>query len=385
MSFPDLKGPNDMAAMDTHETEKVKIVGEAPPEPRRPRLKRWWVLGLALTLAGAAGAWYLLDNANTTVVDPESTVELQFAEVVTTDLLETSEYEGTMSRLDGNPVSTRREGTVTALPEEGATLEQGDVVAWIDNQPVMLLYGELPIWRAMSDDVEGPDVLQLETALTALGFNESESSMTVDDTYTGSTESVVETWQESIGADEDGIVDLGDVIFVSGPVRVDALQVSVGDQIASGTAIFTTSGDDLEIGFDLPSSEQDNVSVGDAVEVTLPDLSTTTGSVTEISTVATSPEDGGEASFEVVVVLDDPSVAAGIDEAPVTVEVITDRVDGVTALPVEALVALAEGGYAVEVADGAETRLVAVEPGFYADGLVEVTGEVSPGDQVVVP
>jgi multidrug efflux pump subunit AcrA (membrane-fusion protein) len=48
-------------------------------------------------------------------------------------------------------------------------------------------------------------------------------------------------------------------------------------------------------------------------------------------------------------------------------------------------VALAEGGYAVEVADGAETRLVAVEPGFYADGLVEVTGEVSPGDQVVVP
>jgi peptidoglycan hydrolase-like protein with peptidoglycan-binding domain len=290
-----------------------------------------------------------------------------------------------MSRLDGNPVSTRREGTVTALPEEGATLEQGDVVAWIDNQPVMLLYGELPIWRAMSDDVEGPDVLQLETALTALGFNESESSMTVDDTYTGSTESVVEIWQESIGADEDGIVDLGDVIFVSGPVRVDALQVSVGDQIASGTAIFTTSGDDLEIGFDLPSSEQDNVSVGDAVEVTLPDLSTTTGSVTEISTVAISPEGGGEASFEVVVVLDDPSVGAGIDEAPVTVEVITDRVDGVTALPVEALVALAEGGYAVEVADGAETRLVAVEPGFYADGLVEVTGEVSPGDQVVVP
>jgi membrane fusion protein, multidrug efflux system len=384
MSVPDLKGPIHMAATDTRQTEKVKVLDEGPPEPRR-RSKRWWIAGLALALAAAAGVWYLLDDASTAEVDPEGAIELQFSEVVTTDLLETSEYEGTMGRLDGNPVSIRREGTVTAVPEEGATLEQGDVVAWIDNEPVILLYGELPIWRIMSDDVEGPDVLQLETALTALGFNESEASMTVDDTYTGSTESVVETWQESIGADEDGVVDLGDVLFLPGPVRVDALQVSVGDQVASGTAIFTTSGDDLEIDFDLPTSEQDNVSVGDAVEVTLPDLSTTTGSVTEISTVATRPEDGGEASFEVVVVLDDPSVADGIDEAPVTVDVITDRVDGVTALPVEALVALAEGGYAVEVADGAETRLVAVEPGFYADGLVEVTGEVSPGDRVVVP
>jgi len=38
----------------------------------------------------------------------------------------------------------------------------------------------------------------------------------------------------------------------------------------------------------------------------------------------------------------------------------------------------------VGLADGT-TRLVGVELGVFADGYVEVTGEVAAGDQVVVP
>ena len=68
-----------------------------------------------------------------------------FAEVVVTDLVETSEYEGTWVVSDGDPINVRLEGTVTALPEEGTTLEQGDVIAWVDNQPAVLLYGDLPV------------------------------------------------------------------------------------------------------------------------------------------------------------------------------------------------------------------------------------------------
>ena len=311
-------------------------------------------------------------------------VELSFAEVVVTDLVETSEYEGTMGRLEGDPVSLRLEGTVTALPEEGVTLKQGDMVAWVDNQPAVLLYGDLPVWREMREDTEGPDVLQLETALAALGYDET-GSMTVDETYSAATAAVVEEWQKAIGAEDDGVVGLGEVIFSSGPLRVDALQVSVGEQVAGGMPIFTTSSEDIEVSFDLPTFEQGNVEVGDPVEVTLPDLSKTSGVVTAIATVATVPEGGGEATFLSAVELDDPSVTAGIDDAPVTVAVITDRADQVTAVPVEALIALAEGGYAVEVEDGTGTRMVAVEPGFYADGLVQVTGEVEAGDRVVVP
>jgi peptidoglycan hydrolase-like protein with peptidoglycan-binding domain len=371
---------------ETSETGNLEVLKGGSPEPDGRR-RRWWIptVILVLVVLGGVALWLWTKNGSTPATDAAATTELSFAEVVATDLVETSEYEGTMGRLEGNPVSTRLAGTVTALPEEGTTLEQGDVIAWVDNQPVILLYGELPVWRVMADDTEGPDVLQLETALTELGFNGSSSAMTVDETYSAATESVVENWQEEVGAEDDGVVDLGEVIFLQGPVRVDALQVKVGDQIAAGSVIFTTSADDIEISFDLPTSEQDNVAVGDMVEITLPDLSTTTGVVTEIASVATRADDGIEAFFEAIAVLDDPSVAEGIDEAPVTVAVITDRADDVIAVPVEALVALAEGGYGVEVEDGSGTRLVAVEPGFYADGLVAVTGEVEPGDRVVVP
>lgn len=379
------KDSSVMGISETRQLERVEMLEGAGPEPET-KGRRWWIpMLILLLLVGVGAIWYATQTGESETSDTIAGAGLSFAEVVVTDLVETSEYEGTLGRLAGEPVSIRLEGTVTALPEDGTTLEQGDIVAWVDNQPVVFLYGELPMWREMRDDTEGPDVLQLETALTALGYNESGSSMTVDETYSSATESVVEAWQEAIGAEEDGVVGIGEVVFADGPVTVDALQIAVGDQLAGTTDIFATAGEDTEVSFGLPTFEQDNVEVGDAVEITLPDLSTTTGVVTEIATVATVPEDGGEATFESIVELDDPSLAGGIDDAPVTVAVITDRVDQVTAVPVEALVALAEGGYAVEVEDGSATRLVRVDPGFYADGLVQITGEVTPGDRVVVP
>jgi membrane fusion protein, multidrug efflux system len=374
-----------MSVPDTREARSLEVIGDPEPEPGE-RGRRWWIpVTLLLLLGGGALAWYTILGGAEEAPDTTAAAELSFADVVVTDLTETSEYDGTLGRMEGDPVSVRLEGTVTGLPEEGRKLEQGDVVAWIDNQPVVLLYGDLPVWREMREDTEGPDVLQLENALTELGFNENEESMTVDETFSAATASVVETWQESIGAEDDGIVGIGEVVFSTAPVRVSALQVSVGDQVGSGTPIFTTSSDEIEVSFDLPTFEADNVEVGAQVEVQLPDLSTTTGIVTEIATTAELSEDGGDATFPVTVELDDPSVAEGIVDAPVTVAVITDQVRGVTAVPVEALVALTEGGYAVEVADGSGTRLVAVEPGFFAEGLVEISGEPSPGDKVVVP
>jgi len=84
----------------------------------------------------------------------------------------------------------------------------------------------------------------------------------------------------------------------------------------------------------------------------------------------------------------DPAVAEGLDEAPVDVIVVSDSVESVMAIPVSALVALLEGGYAVEVdTGGGRTQLIAVEVGFFGDNnMIEITsGALEPGDQVVVP
>ena len=70
------------------------------------------------------------------------------------------------------------------------------------------------------------------------------------------------------------------------------------------------------------------------------------------------------------------------------VEITTESVENVLAVPVDALLALAGGGYALEVADGRVHRLEAVAVGLFddAEGLVQVSGRgLSAGQRVVVP
>jgi hypothetical protein len=72
--------------------------------------------------------------------------------------------------------------------------------------------------------------------------------------------------------------------------------------------------------------------------------------------------------------------------------VVDDSIPDAYVVPVSALVALAEGGYALEVVSGQDatgaptTELIGVETGLFADGFVVVTGpDVEAGLEVVVP
>ena len=98
---------------------------------------------------------------------------------------------------------------------------------------------------------------------------------------------------------------------------------------------------------------------------------------------AETDEQAGTATLPVTLALTDaPTVPDG---TPVEVHVEIAAADGVLAVPVEAVLALAEGGYAVEVADGPTTRLVGVTLGVFADGMVEISGDLEAGAEVVVP
>jgi hypothetical protein len=73
----------------------------------------------------------------------------------------------------------------------------------------------------------------------------------------------------------------------------------------------------------------------------------------------------------------------------VDVSITTNSAAGVLVVPVNALVALANGGYAVEVVEASGVhQLVAVSVGLFDDaaGLVEVNGAgLAVGEHVVVP
>jgi len=104
-----------------------------------------------------------------------------------------------------------------------------------------------------------------------------------------------------------------------------------------------------------------------------------------VGTVVHSDTSGNQTTnyLDVVVALADGQ-SAGLDDAPVTVNFTRSSATGVLAVPVRALLALAEGGYAVERVTGATTELVPVTLGAFADGYVQITGNVAAGDTVVV-
>jgi multidrug efflux pump subunit AcrA (membrane-fusion protein) len=69
-------------------------------------------------------------------------------------------------------------------------------------------------------------------------------------------------------------------------------------------------------------------------------------------------------------------------------QITTASVSDALVVPVGALLAQSSGGYAVEVTGpGNSRRLVAVQLGIFddTDGLVQVTGALTPGQRVVVP
>jgi hypothetical protein len=89
---------------------------------------------------------------------------------------------------------------------------------------------------------------------------------------------------------------------------------------------------------------------------------------------------------EVTIRLQDADVVGDLDGAEVTVSVVRETRADVLSVPVDALVALREGGYALEVvADDGSTYLTLAEVGLFDDRGVEVSGNFDAGDTVVVP
>lgn len=317
-------------------------------------------------------------EAATPTTDPPAT-----ATVERTTLTETAEVDGTLGYGDARPVTARLPGTLTSVTAAGTVVHRGEALFTVDTDPVLLLHGELPAYREMSEGDEGRDVAQLEENLSALGH----TGFTVDDEYTAATADAVRDWQEDLGLAETGRVELGRVVFAPADVRVAEVAAQLGDQV--GGPVLTVTGIARQIDMDVEVPDRELVAPGTAVRVELPGGTVVPGTIREVGTAAEQPADdgepggGGPATVPVVVAVDDPAAAEAFDQAPVTVQVTASSAEDVLAVPVAALLALAEGGYGLEVVPGG---VVAVDTGVFADGKVEVSGDgVEEGTVVGVP
>ena len=169
----------------------------------------------------------------------------------------------------------------------------------------------------------------------------------------------------------------------------------VGSAVTLNSPLYNISSIGIEVVFQVDATDQETVSLGDSVEIELPTDERVPTLITFIDQVVTQTQAGEfiEVTLEVL----NPEEIEAYDQAPVKVFVTTEISENVLYVPVNALLALAEGGYALEVYDGAldtgtfegesgvDTSYVAVEIGVFTDGFVEVKGNISEGQIVVVP
>jgi Putative peptidoglycan binding domain len=339
---------------------------------------------------------------------------------------------------DRATLATDRESAVnpgtayTWLPAAGAVIRQDQRVYAVSGVPVPLLYGSVAAYRAfyvgMSD---GGDVAELTRDLIALGYG---SGLAQSDHYSAATAAAVDRWQQALGLPMTGEILLGEVVFEPGPIRVTSVTPAVGASVGGGGGsgagaggggggggVLTATGITQVVTVDLPVTQEYLVKAGEAVSVVLPDgTSTVRGRVKSVGSVATCPGGGGTGTaiggntgstgggggqspcssagsnggggsnssptVAVTITLHHTPGGAGEDQAPVNVNITSQRASNVLAVPVNALLALAGGGFGVQVVTGHSSHLVGVTTGLYGNTLVQVSGPgITAGTRVEVP
>ncbi|MEV1329650.1 peptidoglycan-binding protein [Micromonospora costi] len=311
------------------------------------------------------------------------------ATVTRQTLTDTQTADGELGYGSTRTASARLTGTITALPETGTVVKRGGRLYGVDNDPVVLLYGTLPAYRVLEPGAEGADVAQFERNLRALGH----TGFTVDDEYTASTADAVRDWQEDLGLPETGRVEPGRIVYAEDAVRIESLQAAVGDAAQPGQAVLAYTGTSRLVTVELDVDDQPLAKKGARVGVELPDGASVDGTVASAETVVEAGSGGAagqsteaETKIEVTVSVADPKKLTGYDRASVDVTFTAAERPDVLTVPVAALLALAEGGYGLEVVDGGRSRIVAVTTGLFAAGRVEVSGaDIAEGMTVGMP
>ena len=179
------------------------------------------------------------------------------------------------------------------------------------------------------------------------------------------------------------------------PIIAGSIINDLGSAVALNSPLYNISSVGIEVVFQVDATDQETVTLGKNVEIELPTDERVPTVITFIDQVVTQTQAGD--FIEVVLEVLNPEEVEAYDQAPVKVFLTTEVSENVLYVPVNALLALAEGGYALEVyagvaegstfegESGVDTTYVAVEIGVFTDGFVEVIGNIQEGQLVVVP
>jgi hypothetical protein len=369
--------------------------------------RRWWVaagtavVAVGAVAAAASGAFGGPGRPASNDSIPRTSTAMAARQSLTSQ----TQVNATLGHSGSYSVVNQAAGTITALPAAGKVVRDGHPLYQVDGLPVVLLYGDVPAWRDLSDGVSGPDVAELNADLVKLGCANSAQLDPRSDVFSLATAYALEQLQTRLGIAVTGTLKLGQAVFAPGAIQVTGLGqgIMLGGSARPGSAVLTATSTTPVVTIALDAGEQTEVKDGEKVSISLPSGQDTPGLVSQVSTVATaapstgssggpsssaSPDGSSGPTITVLVIPSDPKALGTLNQAPVEVTITTGSVPDALVVPVDALLAQANGGYAVEVAAGGRHYLVPVTPGLFDDasGLVQVTGtKLAAGQRVVVP
>lgn len=125
------------------------------------------------------------------------------------------------------------QGVVTqVLVDGGAPVPEGARLFDVNERPVFVARGRIPLYADLDTGSSGQVVAQLQSFLGRRGFYGSTPSGSFDST----TRAAVIAWQREAGVTADGRVRKGDLIFVPGPLPA---RVVVDPDVRVGTEVST--------------------------------------------------------------------------------------------------------------------------------------------------
>ena len=306
----------------------------------------------------------------------DSRDELDTVGIARGDLTSTSEFTGELGFGDSWPLSLPLDGIVTGARSLGTVVDFGESLFEVDDRRVFLVDGEVPVFRDLeltSPRIAGEDVAQLQRFLIAQGFDR-DGTLEADGVFDGDTRKAVMDWQEATWQHETGRVTRSDMVFNPEPLRIAGEQ-----RIGSVFEPLDVTAWEPTVTVDVANRDKQLLTVGTPVTIEFGDGTEVGGSVSKQISV---PQDDGTTLSRATV---EPHGDVPGETGQVTIAVDATLASDVMIVPVGALLALAEGGYAVEVVeDGGSSHLVGVDVGEILDGQAEISGAVDVGESVLV-
>ncbi|QKW13617.1 hypothetical protein [Verrucosispora sp. NA02020] len=406
--------------MDPKQDAPTEFIPRVPDPPVRRRGVRWIAVALVVAvLTVGTGIVVTRHRADAQPASRETDV-VATTPIARRDLSTTRTLPGSIGYGPTRPLAGHLTATVTWLPKAGTTVKRGGQLFRADDRPVVLFYGSIPMYRDIAGtNLVGRDVRVIADNLRALGYpigwqpspgeqvtpqpptrNAADDD---DDEPAAAAESpaapqrvrsgegvltpalvaAIKRWQTDLGVPATGTIPVGHVEVASGAVRVDSVTAQPGDPAETPLMSVTSVRKVITVGAELTDAAA--IKRGDRIRVGLPDDREVPARVVSVGRDLVASDSGianGPALLTVTVAVDKPQSIADLDSGEVQVHFTGRTAVDVLVAPVEALVALREGGYAVQGPGG----LVAVRTGMFADGWVEITGDgLTEGTEVVVP